>query len=250
MSDSSDNKKTDIDAGTDDVHVSRPDARPKKKTKKNKRRPASTLNSETVRVYISSVLLRLSERISLETLRPLPLFIGITDHAFCLSAGAFTPPTSTDSKTVAQSIRTRIALNGAFFLTNYALVAFGVAVVVALLHPGMLLVCGVVWLLWWMHDYLITHEVNIGKHNFGTLVSINNRSSILTIVTFGAVVWKCLFPVLSFVLVSGVLLLLHAVMRDPQHIASCSQYGAGGSADGADDFNSDDEVMVERGDVI
>jgi hypothetical protein len=168
------------------------------------------------------------------------MFLGITGHPFCLSAGAFSPPTSSDSKTVTQSIRMRITLNGAFFLTNYALVAFGVAVVVALLHPGMLLVCGLMWLLWWIHDYLIHHEVKVGKHNLGTLVSINQRSTILTVLTFGAVVWKCLFPVVSFGLVSAVLILLHAVMRDPQHIES-SQKG---------DTESDDEVMVERGDVI
>lgn len=232
----------EVDTGTDDsVEVFQPEV--KKAKKKKQRRPKSTADSESMRVYVSSVLQRLSERISLNTLRPLPVFLGITGHSFCLSAGAFTPPKE-EKKTLVESIRTRVALNGAFFLTNYALVAFGVAVVVALLHPGMLLVISVVCTLWWLHDYLINHELKVGSRNLGTVLSITQRSTILSVLTALAVIWKCLFPLVSFVVVSGILILLHAIMRDPQHIQS-TQY------DDADEMFSDgDEVMVERGDVI
>jgi hypothetical protein len=146
----------------------------------------------------------------------------------------------TEDKTALETIRTRIALNGAFFLTNYALVALGVAVVIALLHPGMLLVLGIVWSLWWFHEYLINHEVRIGNHNLGTMLSITQRSNILTLVTVLAVVWACLAPVIVFVIVSGIIILLHAIMRDPQHLEE-SQFA---------NASTDDEVVLERGDVI
>lgn len=193
---------------------------------------------------LSQSWVRLSERITLDTLRPLPMFLGVSGHAFCLSAGAFTPPMAEGKKTVMDSIQTRITLNGAFFLTNYALVASGVAVVIALLHPGMLLVCSIMYSLWWFHEYLIHHEVNIGSRNLGTMLSITQRSTILSILTMGAVLWKCLVPVISFVVVSGILILLHAVLRDPQHIES-TQY-----ADADDSFTEGDDVKIERGDVI
>jgi hypothetical protein len=171
------------------------------------------------------------------------MFLGV-GHAFCLSAGAFTPPTAEGKKTILDSVQTRITLNGAFFLTNYALVASGVAVVIALLHPGMLLVCNIMYFLWWFHEYLIHHEVTIGSRNIGTMMSITQRSTLLSILTVAAVLWKCLVPVISFVVVSGILIFLHAVLRDPQHIES-TQY-----ADADDTFTEGDEIMVERGDVI
>jgi hypothetical protein len=52
-------KKMDIDVGTDDVaDVSRPDEEGLKKMtkkKKKKRRPGSKVNSESIRLHISSV---------------------------------------------------------------------------------------------------------------------------------------------------------------------------------------------------
>lgn len=234
----------EVDAGTDDVlYASELDVK-KAKKKKKPRRPKSTMNSESFRVYLSSVLSRLSDRITLDTLRPLPMFLGVSGHAFCLSAGAFTPPTAEGKKTILDSVQTRITLNGAFFLTNYALVASGVAVVIALLHPGMLLVCNIMYFLWWFHEYLIHHEVTIGSRNIGTMMSITQRSTLLSILTVAAVLWKCLVPVISFVVVSGILIFLHAVLRDPQHIES-TQY-----ANADDTFTEGDEIMVERGDVI
>lgn len=143
------------------------------------------------------------------------------------------------------TIRTRMALNGAYFLTNYALVALGVAIVIALLHPGMLLVCGVVYALWWLHSYLITNKVTLLNNDVATILSITQRSTILTIVTFFAILWKCLLPVVSFILVSGFVILLHAIMRDPTHIEKLE-----GGGTYLDDDDEEDSVLVERGDFI
>lgn len=231
----------DVDTGTDDtlVDVYKPKV---KKMKKKKKRPKSTVTSESMRVYLSSVLERLGQRVSLDTLRPLPIFLGI-DSSICFSAGAFSPPSSTETKSLVERWHTRMALNGAYFLTNYALVALGVAIVIALLHPGMLMVCSVVYALWWLHSYLIANQLIVFKNkDLATVLSITQRSTILTIVTFFAILWKCLLPVVSFVCVSGLLVVLHATMRDPQHFANQLNHD--------DEEEEDNCVLVERGDFI
>jgi hypothetical protein len=184
----------------------------------------------------------------MDTLRPLPMFLGLSGHAFCLSPGAFAPPTRHVDKTMFEKIRSRITLNFAFFLSNYALVAFGVAVVVALSHPGMLLFVGGVWALWMLHSFLIDHELIVFGTNVGMILSISKRSTILCILTVIVIVWKCLIPVVSFALISGIIILSHALMRDPKQIESSSEFR--GSEDSDEDTVDDDRVLVERGDVI
>lgn len=186
---------------------------------------------------------RMSERVTIDTLRPLPMFLGISGPSFCLAAEAFNPPIKKVTKQSWEKIRSRITLNGAFFLTNYTLVAFGVAVVIALLHPGMLLFVGIVCLLWWFHEYLISHEFNVFGQNMGQIMSITQRSTILTVITLVTVIGWCLIPFVAFVAVSGVIILAHAIMRDPKHVERSSEFVDEGS-------DSDEEVMVERGDVI
>ena len=176
------------------------------------------------------------------------MFLGLSE-AFCLSTGAFAPPTKRVDKTMFEKIRSRISLNFAFFLSNYALVAFGVAVVVALSHPGMLLFVGAVWLLWMAHTFLIDHELIVFGTNVGLIMSITQRSTVLSLLTIIVIIWKCLFPVVTFVAISGIIILSHALMRDPKHIESSSEFR--GSED-SDEETVDEEkhVMVERGDVI
>ena len=48
---------------------------------------------ETLRLHTSSWMAKMQSRVRIETLRPLPEFLGIDPAAgFCLSPGAFTPP--------------------------------------------------------------------------------------------------------------------------------------------------------------
>jgi hypothetical protein len=177
------------------------------------------------------------------------MFLGLSGHAFCLSPGAFAPPTKRVDKTMFEKIRARISLNFAFFLSNYALVAFGVAVVVALSHPGMLLFVAGVWLLWMAHAFLIDHEVIVFGTNVGMIMSITQRSTVLSVLTIIVIIWKCLFPAVSFIAISGSLILTHALLRDPKHIESSSEFQ--GSEDSDEEIVDEEKhVMVERGDVI
>lgn len=230
--------------GTDDD-----ESRPKESDSSSKRIPVDT---ETIRLYVASVAMRLKEHVTLDTLRPLPMFLGLSGPSWCLSPGAFAPPTKHVDKTMVEKIRARVRLNFAFFLSNYALVAFGVAVVVALSHPGMLLFVGGVWLLWMAHSFLIDHEVILFGSNIGMLITIKQRSTVLSILTIIVIIWKALFPLFTFVTISGIIILSHALMRDPKHIESSSEFRRG-SEDSDEEIVVEVEkehVMVERGDVI
>ena len=140
-------------------------------------------------------------------------------------------------------------MNVAFFLSNYAVVTAGVACVVCLLHPGMLFSLGLLWALWAGHNFLISNEVVVGGKNLGTIVSIQNRSTILAFVTIVVITWKCLVPAISVVVISGIIIMTHAVLRDPKqidHLSSTSSSG-GYRRGGSDHDDSDDSGEQSQG---
>jgi hypothetical protein len=212
------------------------------------------IDIETIRMQILAFAARLQSRVSVETLRPLPMFLGVNPVGFCLSVGAFTPPVKKLDKTTPEKISSRIKLNFAFFLSNYALVAAMVGIVVALMHPGMLFFMGIVLGLWSLHSFMIRHELVVFGFNLGTLLTIQQRFYGLFVITTLVVVWKCLKPTLYFSVISGLIIFSHAFLRDPKHIESSASnlFGAQDSdeeedVEGAGSGGSDgSEVLVER----
>ena len=182
----------------------------------------------------------------MDTLRPLPVFLGVSGSNFCMSPEAFTPPIKrVVDKSTPEKITSRIKLNLTYFITNYALVAFMVATVVALMHPGMLLSLGLVWVLWWGHNYLIHNEVVVMGHNISVLVSIAHRFYVLFVISVIVVIWKCFRPAMIFLSITLLLIAAHAVMRDPHHVAKHGSVSGikHGSSDSDDE---DDNVLVDR----
>jgi hypothetical protein len=98
------------------------------------------------------------------------MFLGISGPNFCFSPEAFSPPMKKIDKSTPEKVKSRMRLNFAFFISNYALVVAGVALVVALMHPGMIFLVGIVWSCWGFHYYLISNELLLFGHNVGTLV--------------------------------------------------------------------------------
>jgi hypothetical protein len=172
------------------------------------------------------------------------MFLGISGQNFCFSPEAFGPPVKKIDKSSLEKFKSRLRLNFSFFLSNYAVVTAGVALVIALTHPGMLLSLGFLWALWSAHHFLISNEVIIKGKNIGTIISLNQRAMLLSIVTAVVVVWKCLKPTITAIAISGLLVLAHAIMRDPKHMDTSVQQGRRDSDD--EGQSSDSEVMVER----
>jgi len=190
------------------------------------------------------------DRITLDTLRPLPVFFGITGPAFCMAPNAFTPPTTHWDKNTTEKIQQRIKLNFAYFLTNYALIAFGTSIVITLLHPIMIMFIGIIFLLWKIHHVIVQHDIpmevlgiDLGQH-----LSVVNRTRILYTVTGAVVITNCLIPFLMAITISGFLIISHAIMRDPKQIESGNSFKRG-SVD-SDDSDSSSEVLVEKSDAV
>jgi hypothetical protein len=221
------------------------------------------IDFESLRLRASSLASRWSRRITVDTLRPLPVFLGMEPN-FCLAAGAFTPPVQKVSKTAPEKVQSRLSLNLAYFITNYAVVSLTVALIVALMHPGMVFFLALVWGLWTLHAYLIRHEIVVAGIALHTLLTVQHRFYALFVLTTVVVLWKCLRPVLLFLAITGVLILTHALLRDPKHIeastANTFTHGhasiRAGTPDAADEdyddgarsggSSSSSEVLVER----
>ena len=206
---------------------------------------------ETMRMQLSSVFMKFQSRISIDTIRPLHVFLGLNHNAgYCLSPTAFTPPVKLSTnklvdKSAPEKIKSRVQLNFAYFISNYALLAIMTAVVIALMHPGMVLFVGIVYLLWKGHQFLINHPLIVFGVEVHALLSIKQRFYFLFIMTSVVVVWKCLAPTIFFLSISSFLIITHSLLRDPKDVE------ASGSSTGLDRYNNkrndDDDVDIEGG---
>eukprot|EP00523_Entomoneis_sp_CCMP467_P017631 CAMPEP_0168809510 /NCGR_PEP_ID=MMETSP0726-20121227/3122_1 /TAXON_ID=265536 /ORGANISM="Amphiprora sp., Strain CCMP467" /LENGTH=245 /DNA_ID=CAMNT_0008861495 /DNA_START=260 /DNA_END=998 /DNA_ORIENTATION=+ len=138
--------------GSDDVG-----RRNKKRQQKQKQGTPLRVDLETMQAgwqaLIDWVRTTFQNRVRLDTLRPLPQFLGISVATGCLHGEAFSPPVRLRhlDKSAAEKIKSRFSLNFQYFITNYVLIALLVATVVALMHPGMVLFVGVLYALWTAH---------------------------------------------------------------------------------------------------
>ncbi len=198
-----------------------------------------------------------TSKINIHTLRPLPVFLGFTGPSFCIGADAFSPPISFGSdKTINkhEKCSSRISRNLQYFATNYAVMAIGTVLVVALMHPGMLFFVGVTWVLWWLHLVVLREDIKlvVMEKDLNEVLTPNRRSWVLSVWTFYVAVAKCLHPSLKGLAISGALVLFHAIMRNPAKLAGdivrsksvASGYAAGDSSD------DDSKVMVQHSDAV
>jgi hypothetical protein len=186
--------------------------------------------------------------VTIDTVRPLPMFLGISGPSLCFAPEAFNTPVKKFDKSTPEKFKSRLKLNFAFFLSNYALVATGTALIVFLMHPGMLISMAIVWGLWALHHFLISNEVNVFGRNVGMLLSISHRSNALVVLTSIVIIWKCLFPVLTVVGISGFIILTHALLRDPKNveISSANDYRSNSDDDSGEISQDSSEVLVEN----
>lgn len=221
------------------------------KSTKQQHQPIA-VNIESMRLQLSSLAARIQSRISVDTLRPLPMFLGLNPGAgFCLSTSAFTPPVRKMDKGTPEKIRSRVKLNFAYFASNYALLVAMTAVVVALMHPGMVFFVAIVYSLWKGHEFLIRNPVNLFGIEVHALLTIKQRFYFLFTITTLVVVWKCLAPTMIFLAISSLMILLHALMRDPKDVESFGGAEPHDSDDddlegGGENSSGSSEVLVER----
>lgn len=207
----------------------------------------------SIKAYMTGMMAYIGSRVTLDTVRSLNMFLGITGPSFCFSPAAFNAPVKRLDKSTYEKFQSRLRLNFAFFLSNYALLTAGVALVTALMHPGMVISLGLIWGLWALHKFLVSNELIVFGRNIGTLISISQRSTILIILTAIVITWKCLKPTITVIAISGGLILVHALLRDPSHVTSGDfQSGNGNnisssmSDDDSGENSHESEVLVEK----
>jgi len=211
-------------------------------------RPSINFDLESMKAFMTGMMAYIAARVTMDTVRPLNMFLGITGPSFCFSPLAFNAPIKKVDKSSWEKFRSRLKLNFAFFLSNYALLTAGVALVTALMHPGMVILVGLIWSLWALHRFLISNEIIIFGRNVGTLISISQRSTVLIILTAIVITWKCLKPTITVISISGAMIFTHALLRDPTHVTSSDfQSSNGGMSDDDSVGNShESEVLVEK----
>jgi len=267
------------DDKNDDLHL--PLSPTSKKEKKNDLSFLFNQRLDEIPALTISLFSQWKDRITIDTLRPLPAFFGITGPSFCLSPKAYTAPfhlsaTTThhlfDSKDKFEKIKQRMGLNTTYFLTNYVLIFVGTGVVIALLHPIMIMFIIIIGLLWKTHFIMIEHpDLTFGidikslipgvdtssssSSNLGNYFSVERRTNILYFISILFGLFFCLVPLFMVLIISGLLIGLHAMMRDPKHIESSATSGIasfhkrGGDAD-SDTDSGGSEVLVEKSDVV
>jgi PRA1 family protein len=214
----------------------------------SKHQPPISINIETMRLQLSSLAARIQSRVSVDTIRSLPVFLGLSATG-CLSPVAFTPPVRKMDKSSFEKVKSRVKLNFAYFLSNYVLLAAITAIVVALMHPGMVFFLGLVYALWTIHGFLIRKELVLFGMQVHAILTVQQRFYALFVITTLVVVMKCLKPTIIFLSISGLMIVSHALLRDPKDVEA---FGSdGGESDdedleGGGDNSSGSEVLVER----
>lgn len=204
------------------------------------------LNLERTRQLMILRLQNYRERIHMDTLRPLPLFLGI-NQSFCFAPDAFSPPIKhrhfqdLSRKSTYEKISKRFQLNFQFFLTNYFLIFMGIGVVVLCLNFQCLFYGGIVYALWVAHDAskasssLQHHDTNRPNtiqfkiYNYEIhqdvnkyIPSIETRTKLLYGLTLWVVLYHCLRPFCTIVGLTSLMVIFHAIMRDPKQVESTS----------------------------
>jgi len=112
----------------------------------------------------------------------------------------------------------------------------------------MLFFCILLYGLWSCHSFLIRNELEVFGIQVQSLMTIQQRWYVLFVITTVEVVWKCLVPTIIFVVISAVLILSHAFLRDPKHIETMDLLGDNESGGGGGGESDDDEEVVHVSD--
>jgi hypothetical protein len=203
----------------------------------------------------TSRLEKYRDRINMETLRPLPLFLGVSGPSFCFAPDAFSAPSKKMDKSTVEKIKQRVNLNIAYFLTNYALIAAVICAMISLMHPKMIIYSAIVCAFWKVHNIMVQASIAliVMDKDIGRFLPVEVRTKILYAITLWVTMFYCLTPFLLATSLTLTLTLSHAVMRDPKQVESgrvLDTYKGNDSEEDNDD-SSGSEVMVEKtGDTV
>jgi hypothetical protein len=206
--------------------------------------PRPTIDIESLRLQLSNLVARMKSNVSLRTLRPLPIFLGLQgtdEEGVELSTNAFNPPLA-GSGTMAM-VKSRVKDNLKFFVSNYALLAAMTALVVMLMHPSKLFALAFICIMWWCHGYLIKHELVVFGLQIHAMLTVQQRFYVMFAISAIIIVWECFIPTIIFIMISGFIILCHAALRDTSHLHEASQRGLKHHDKGGEEGNEVDALL-------
>lgn len=197
-------------------------------------------------------LMNFTTKLTLDTLRPLPLFLGVSGPAFCFAPDAFTPPISlrrVDKSSIAK-LKSRVSRNRDFFSTNYAFLSIATFLVVALMHVRMLVFVAATYAMWWLHFTIIKQDVKLAVmgRDLNDLLTPRGRANLLTLWTIWVAIARCLKPSMKGMAIACFLIVFHALMRDPSKLAAdlVSTHSRTALSGGSDSEDDGSAVVVDR----
>lgn len=178
-------------------------------------------------ITISSLIHYFRQQTTLETLRPLPLFLGLTSahktpsnlFPFCFSPHAYHFPLNHFGSHSYAKLYSSFVTNLQFFHSNYIVIFCCTTLFVTILHPIMLLYLILLWFLWSTHRLLLKKDVpslfSLRKHPFlNIFLDIKGRKYMLYTITLLILYFYCLIPCLCVACVTFGLIFGHALTRD------------------------------------
>jgi len=118
------------------------------------------------------------------------------------------------------------------------------------MYPKMLLYVVILSALWSFHLFTEKNGIPliVFGRDLGDVLTTQRRAIFLTVVSGIVGLVYCLIPALCAISISGSMIFLHALMRDPRQIESSTVFR--GSADSDDEGESSgEEVVVNRSDA-
>lgn len=113
----------------------------------------------------------------------------------------------------------------------------------------MLLILGIVNGLWWMHGFLIRHEVVVFGRSVQNLMTVQQRFYVLLIITAVVIVHECLAPFAVVVGISTLIVLTHSLLRDATQLEDSSVGDEVGYQKGVEETIETDKLIESKSSV-
>ena len=214
---------------------------------------------DSIRLQWSTLIVRMQQHVSIESIRPLTVFLGLTNATVPITRSTATstmdeelekaninndPPVTTVLQTTMivapdayttpngkyEMIQLRVQRNLLYYMSNYVFIVAMTSLVIVLMHPSMIFTGFIVYGLYLLHMYWIRHEVILlrcttatgSNISIQTLLTVPQRMYILSSIAILLILMTCIIPTLLITTISGVIVFTHAILRNSNSTTSNS----------------------------
>ena len=207
---------------------------------------------DSIRLQWSTLIVRMQQHVSIESIRPLTVFLGLTNTVTVPITTSTTtsttdeelekghinndPPVTTVLQTTMivapdayttpngkyEMIQLRVQRNLLYYMSNYVFIVAMTSLVIVLMHPSMIFTGFIVCGLYLLHMYWIRHEVILLRSTIATgsnisiqtLLTVPQRMYILSSIAIALILLTCIIPTLLITTISSVIVFTHAILRN------------------------------------